>query len=163
MTTFHNDIIGAIRITSLHSARFPHDTLHWAIHAWPVHYLGVHLYRNIWVLSNHYDICSKFHYERSSIDTGGATNLEPQICTSVSPTFPYDDTLISPSSLKLNHLYKSSNKTFLKPLVWKRGPIGEWDLPLELYRCLSLSIAHLTTTCSCKVTNIIWKDKLMQL
>jgi hypothetical protein len=71
MTNFRNDIIGAIRITSLHSARFPYDTSHWAIHGWPVHYLGVHLYRNGWVLSNHYDICSKFHYERSSIDTGG--------------------------------------------------------------------------------------------
>jgi hypothetical protein len=38
MATFRNDIVGSIWVPLLPSARLPRDTIHWAIHGWPVHY-----------------------------------------------------------------------------------------------------------------------------
>jgi hypothetical protein len=38
MTTFRNNIIESIQVPPLPSARLPHDTTHWVIHGWPVHY-----------------------------------------------------------------------------------------------------------------------------
>jgi hypothetical protein len=43
MATFHNDIVGSIRVPPLPSARLPHDTTCWAIRGWLVYYPGAHL------------------------------------------------------------------------------------------------------------------------
>jgi hypothetical protein len=43
MATFHNDIVGSIRVPPLPNARLPRDITRWAIRGWPVHYLNTHL------------------------------------------------------------------------------------------------------------------------
>jgi hypothetical protein len=55
MATFHNDAIGSVWIPPLSSACLSHDTSHWGIRGWLIHYPSVHLYTKSGVLSNNYD------------------------------------------------------------------------------------------------------------
>jgi hypothetical protein len=92
----------------------------------------------------------------------GAATLESRISTSLSPTFPSDDTPLAPSCPTQSQIIPSLQifqENLSKTTSVKRGSTCEWDLPLDFYRCLALSIAHLTTTCSYKVARIIHKDK----
>jgi hypothetical protein len=55
MIIFCNDIVGSTWVPPLSSARLPHNTSHWTIWGCPIHYPGVHLYKNGEVSSNHYN------------------------------------------------------------------------------------------------------------
>jgi hypothetical protein len=57
--------------------------------------------------------CSGFHYERSSINTGEATTFEPRISTSLSSTFPSNDTTLFPICLVRSQI-KTSNNSYNK-------------------------------------------------
>jgi len=98
MTTFHNDLVGPIRVPPLPSARLPRDITCRAscIHGWPVHYPGIHHCRNGEGSSDLYDdqttrligphksnmrqYCSMLVQgakpTRALIDTGGGYHLD---------------------------------------------------------------------------------------
>jgi hypothetical protein len=69
--------------------------------------------------------------------------------------------IVAPPGIKLNYQNKTPNKNLSKSTSVKKGdPTCEWDLPVDFYHHLALSIAHLMTTRIYKVTRITWKDKL---
>jgi hypothetical protein len=80
----------------------------------------------------------------------GASNIHNPL-----PTFPYEDTLLSPSCPARSQIKPSlqilQHNHYNTTSVGKRGGrTCEWDLPFIFYRYLVLSIAHLTATYSYK-------------
>jgi hypothetical protein len=67
----------------------------------------------------------------------GATTLKPQISTSLSPTFPYNNTplfLVAPPCLKFKSTFHSlPNFSHLNSIRGKKYPTCEWNQPLVFY------------------------------
>jgi hypothetical protein len=117
MTTFHNDIIGSIRVSLVPSARLPHDTSAGrsvgGSYTIPVLISrGMMRYHPTTTIelrqftvphkSNMRSVHNQILIQGSTMNgpqstQAGTTTLEPQISTYYSPSFPSDDTPLSPS------------------------------------------------------------------